>query len=306
MSLVFFGSPEFAVPSLKSLLDAGEQIAAVVTQTDKPAGRSGEPAPPPVKKFALEHGLKVLQPTSMKDEVFLGELEAMKPEFIVVVAYGKILSQRVLDSPSIAPVNLHASLLPRYRGASPMAWAVIDGETETGLTTMLITMGLDEGDILLQEKHEILPDDTTESLANRMSESGGPLLVKTLRGLRDGTIKPVPQEGESNYVPMLKKEDGRIDWSRPARELCNFVRGMHPWPGAFTYLDGTRIKLIRARCVPGHGEPGTIVKVARDFFEVGTGDGLLEVLELQPEGKRAMFARAFMMGRRLTEGTKFE
>jgi len=306
MSVVFFGSPEFAVPSLKSLLDSGEQIAAVVTQTDKPVGRSGEPVPPPVKEFALQHGLKVLQPASMKDEAFLSELEAIKPEFIVVVAYGRILTQRVLDAPTIAPVNLHASLLPRYRGSSPMPWAVINGEAETGLTTMIISIGLDEGDILLQEKHEILPDDTTESLAERMSKAGGPLLVKTLKGLREGTLKPIPQAGESNYVPMLRKDDGRIDWSRPARELYNFIRGMHPWPGAFTFLDGTRIKILRAKRVPGSGEPGVIVKVARDFFEVGTGDGLIEVCELQPEGKKPMFARAFMMGRNLAEGMKLE
>jgi methionyl-tRNA formyltransferase len=302
MSVVFFGSPAFAVPSLKSLIEAGEEVAAVVTQTDKPVGRSGEPAPPAVKEFALERGLRVMQPESMNDEAFLSELEAIKPEFIVVVAYGRILSNRVLEAPTVAPVNLHASLLPKYRGASPIAWAVINGEAETGLTTMLITQGLDEGDILIQERHEITPDDTTETLSRRLSEAGGPLLVKTLKGLRDGSIKPVPQEGESSYYSMLKKEDGRVDWSRPARELRNFVRGMYPWPGAFTFLGGERIKLLDVRANPGAGEPGVIKSVDRDSFSVGTGDGLLEVLELQPEGKRPMYVRSYLLGRRLEAG----
>jgi len=303
MSIVFFGSPRFAVPSLKSLLEAGERIEAVVTQTDKPVGRHREPQAPPVKEFALGRGLKVLQPRSMKDEAFLSELESIRPEFIVVVAYGRILTPRVLRAPSAAPVNLHASLLPRYRGASPIAWAVINGEKETGLTTMLMTEGLDEGDILLQERHEIREDDTAESLAARLSLAGGPLLVKTLRGLRDGSIKPRPQEGEATYAPLLRKDDGRVDWSRPARELYNFVRGMHPWPGAFASIGGQRIKLLKVRALGGEGEPGRVEAVSKESFEVGTGEGRLAVLELQPEGKNAMTARAFLLGRRFAEGT---
>ncbi len=302
MSVVFFGSPSFAVPSLESLIDAGEEIVAVVTQTDKPAGRSREPQPPPVKVRAIERGLRVLQPRSMKDEDFLRELESIRPEFIVVVAYGRILTPRVLNAPSIAPVNLHASLLPRYRGASPIAWAVISGEKTTGLTTMIITEGLDEGDILLQETHEILEEDTAGSLADRLSVAGGPLLVKTLRGLRDGSVKPRPQAGQADYAPLLKKDDGRMDWSRPARDLYNFVRGMHPWPGAFSYLDGARVKLLKVRAADGSGEPGKVVSVTSDYFVVGAGKGLLEVLELQPEGKRPMSARAFLQGRELKAG----
>lgn len=302
MSVVFFGSPRFAVPSLESLIDAGEEIVSVVTQTDKPAGRSGEPQPPPVKVRAIERGLRVLQPRSMKDEDFLRELESIRPEFIVVVAYGRILTPRVLNAPSIAPVNLHASLLPRYRGASPMAWAVMNGEKTTGLTTMIITEGLDEGDILLQETHEIREEDTAGSLAERLSLAGGPLLVKTLRGLRDGSVKPRAQTGQADYAPLLKKDDGRVDWSRPARDLYNFVRGMHPWPGAFSYLDGTRVKLLKVRVAEGSGEPGKVVSVFSDYFAVGAGKGLLEVLELQPEGKRQMTAKAFLQGRELKEG----
>jgi methionyl-tRNA formyltransferase len=306
MSVVFFGSPQFAVPSLKSLLEAGEKIEAVVTQTDKPAGRSRKPTPPPVKEFALERGLRVMQPASMKDETFLSELESIRPEFIVVVAYGRILTQRVLDAPSTAPVNLHASLLPKYRGASPIAWAVINGDRETGLTTMVMTPGLDEGDILLQERHEIRDDDSAESLALRLSEAGGPLLVKTLKGLRDGSVKPAPQEGEATYASILKKDDGRVDWSKPAPELYNFVRGMHPWPGAFTHIQGVRVKLLKVRATPGVGEPGRIMSTNRDSFEVGAGSGKLEVIELQPEGKKPMSAGAFIKGRRLGEGATFD
>jgi methionyl-tRNA formyltransferase len=169
---------------------------------------------------------------------------------------------------------------------------------------MMITLGLDEGDILLQERHEIRPDDTTESLALRLSEAGGPLLVRTLKGLREGSVKPVPQGGEATYVSILKKEDGRVDWSKPATELYNFVRGMHPWPGAFTYIDGTRVKLLRVRANPGEGEPGVVKKVTRDSFTVGAGDGTIEILELQPEGKGPMYARSFMLGRRLEKGTR--
>ena len=302
MSVVFFGSPRFAVPSLKGLIEAGEKIQAVVTQTDKPVGRSQKPKPPAVKEFALDAGLKVLQPASMKDELFMSEIETIKPEFIVVVAYGRILPSRVLKAPSVAPVNLHASLLPRYRGASPIAWAVINGDAETGLTTMVMTEGLDEGDILLQERHEILEDDTAESLALRLSEAGGALLVRTLKGLREGSIKPVPQGRQTSYVPMLRKDDGRVDWSKPAREIYNFVRGMYPWPGAFTYMEGARVKILKAKAVAGGGARGRVLKVGRESFYVGTGDGVIEVLELQPVGKKPMSAKAFLQGRKLREG----
>ena len=304
MAIVFFGSPEFAVPSLVALLEAGEDVAAVVTQTDKPRGR-GRTAPQPsaVKKFAQGEGIRVLQPRSMKDEAFISELNAISPEFIVVVAYGRVLTQAVLDAPTVAPVNLHASLLPAYRGSSPINWAIINGEQDTGITTMTISLGLDEGDILLQERHKILSDDTALSLALRLSVAGGPLLVRTLSGMRDGTVKPVPQEGQSNYIPMLKKDDGHVDWSRSALHLDFFVRGMHPWPGAFCYIEDTRIRLLRVKATPGNAAPGTITSVRRDSFAVGTGEGLIEVLELQPEGKRPMSARDFLAGRKILKGT---
>jgi methionyl-tRNA formyltransferase len=289
MSIVFFGTPRLAVPSLEYLIKEGEHVRAVVTQKDKRRARRGEPVPSRVKERALRHGIPVLEPASMKDEGFLRELRGLEPEFIVVVAYGKILSQAVLDAPTVAPINLHASLLPRYRGASPIAWAIINGERETGLTTMFITRELDTGDIVLQERVKIREDDTTESLSLRMAESGGP---------------GIPQEGESNYAPLLRKEDGHMPWSKPAGKLYNFIRGMHPWPGAFTFLEGLRLRILRARVSEGEGEPGVIQHVSKESFSVGSGEGILEIRELQPEGKRAMSAAQFLSGHAVKEGMR--
>jgi methionyl-tRNA formyltransferase len=304
MSIVFFGTPRLAVPSLEYLIQAGEHVRAVVTQKDKRRTRRGEAVPSPVKESALRQGITVLEPTSMKDEDFLRELRALEPEFIVVVAYGKILSQSVLDAPSVAPINLHASLLPRYRGASPIAWAIINGERETGLTTMFITRELDTGDMVFRERMEIREDDTTESLSLRMAQRGGPLLKKTIDGLRDGTLRGIPQEGESTYAPLLTKEDGHMPWSKPSGKLYNFVRGMHPWPGAFTFLDGLRLRILGARASEGEGEPGVIQHVSKESFSVGCGEGILEIRELQPEGKRAMSAAQFLSGHDVKEGMR--
>jgi methionyl-tRNA formyltransferase len=302
MSIVFFGTPLFSVPSLEALMESGEEVSAVVTRPDKRRGRGGRISPSPVKEAALKRGLRVLQPKSMKDEAFIGELRAIGPEFIVVVAYGRILTQQVLDVPSLGPINLHASLLPKYRGASPIAWAIINGEEETGLTTMFITLELDEGDTILQEKHRIYEDDTTESLGRRLSLDGGPILLRTLKGLRDGSLKGVPQTGEPSHAPLLRKEDGRVDWSKSAREVYNFVRGMHPWPGAFCFIGGERVKLLRAGCIEGEGEPGRILSFAGDGIRVGSGSGVVYIYELQPEGKGPMPARAFVQGRKIKKG----
>jgi methionyl-tRNA formyltransferase len=272
MSVVFFGTPRFSVPSLVSLVDAGEDVRAVVTRPDRRRGRGGRPEPSAV------------------------------PEFFVVVAFGKILPPEVLGIPEKGTINLHASLLPKYRGASPIAWAIVSGERETGLCTMMMNEGLDEGDVLLVERFDIKEDDTTESLSHRLSLAGGPLMLRTLRGLRDGALRGAPQQGEPSYAPVLKKEDGRIDWSRPALEIYNFVRGMHPWPGAFSYINGERTRLMRVRPLEGGGRPGVVRDVLRDSFTVGAGEGLVEVLEIQPQGKRPMRAGEYLKGRRLRGG----
>lgn len=302
MSIVFFGTPLFAVPSLKALLEAGERISAVVTKRDMPKGRGKNISPPPVKEAALLNGLRVIQPLSMKEEGFLSELSSLKPEFIAVVAYGKILTPEILSMPSIAPVNLHASLLPSLRGASPIAWAIINGETETGVTTMIISEGLDEGDILLSEKCAISDNDTAESLSRRLSEIGAELLVKTIRGMRDGSIRPVPQAGTPTYAPRLKRQDGLVDWRKSAKELSRFLRGLCPWPGAFFFVKKERIILLKARPVEGTGTPGRIEKADEAGLVIGTSDGLLSVLEVQPEGKKPMGAGSFLAGRSLKKG----
>jgi methionyl-tRNA formyltransferase len=306
MAIVFFGTPRFAVPSLRALMEAGEDIAAVVTRPDAARDRTKKPIPSHIKETALTYGLKVLEPRSMIDPAFIDELKRIDPEFLVVVAYGRILTREILSIPKIAPVNVHGSLLPKYRGASPINWAIINGERETGVTTMVITYELDSGDILLQEKTPISEEDTAESLGRRLSETGAKLLVKTLKGMREGTVKPRHQEGEPTFAPPLTKEFGHIDWQKSARELFNFVRGVYPWPGAYSFLNRERVKLIKAKPIEGEGRPGVIEKAEGDYLVVGTGEGLLSIIELQPEGKTVMPARAFMQGRDIKKGDRFE
>ncbi len=302
MGIVFFGTPAFAVPSLEALLKAGEDVKLVVTQADKPKGRGHVLSPPPVKETALKSGLRVIQPPKLKDPGFLGELKSLRPEFLAVVAYGRLLPPEVLRAPSSAPVNLHASLLPKYRGAAPIPWAIIKGEKETGVATMLMTEGLDEGDILLEERVAVTDEDTAGTLSERLSQIGAGLLVRTLKGLREGSIEPRPQTGEPTYAPPLKKGDGKVNWSKSAVELSDFVRGMHPWPGAYCVLAGESVTLLKTRPVSGKGAPGRIHAVEKDSIQIGTGYGLLSVELLKPAGKKAMPAGAFLQGRKLKEG----
>lgn len=306
MRIVFFGTPLFAVPSLNALIQAGEEIAAVVTQPDKKKGRGHLLSQSPVKELAISKGIRILQPASMKDTDFLNKLSLIKPELIVVVAYGKILSESILNLPAHGCINVHASLLPKYRGAAPISWAIINGEEITGITTMLMDQGLDTGDILLQEEIKISDEDTTETLSRKLSELGASLLLKTIKGIKDGSVKPKHQSGEATYAPVIKKEDGRIIWSKTAIELFNFVRGMYPWPGAYCHLNKERIKLIKVKALDGSGKSGRIEKVQKDEFVVGTGKGLLSIIELQPEGKKIMSAEAFLQGRNIREGTYFD
>ncbi len=300
MAIVFFGTPLFAVPCLKALHESGEDIRAVVTRKDAPAGRAKKILPPPVKELALSYGLNVIQPGRL-DEAFAEAIEKTASEFLVVAAYGRILPGRVLSIPSIAPVNVHASLLPKWRGASPIARAIINGDSVTGITTMLMDEGLDTGAILLQEKTEIRHGDDAQSLSERLAEIGAMLLVKTLKGMREGLITPRRQEGQASYAPPLKKEDGLADWSRPAKALYDFVRGMYPWPGAYFFLNGERVRIIKAAVAEGHGSPGVVEK-ARGALLVGTGEGLLSLVQVQPEGKKPMSAAAFLQGRKIREG----
>jgi methionyl-tRNA formyltransferase len=305
MRIVFFGTPLFALPSLTAIIQSEEEIIAVVSQPDKRKGRNRISSPPPVKKLALERGIKILQPLNIKEPLFLDELSNLIPEIIVVVAYGKILPTQILKLPSHGCINVHASLLPKYRGAAPIQWAIINGEKKTGITTMLMDEGLDTGNILLQEETEISDDDNTETLSKRLAGIGALVLMKTIQGLKNGSIQPTPQVGSPSYAPSFKKNDGRITWSKTAVEIFNFIRGMYPWPCAYCYLNKERIKITAARVLEGSGLPGRIEKVGEEFI-VGTGDGLILIIELQPEGKKLMSAKAFLQGRRFTKGTFFD
>lgn len=305
MRIIFFGTPAFAIPSLVALLQSEEEVIAVVTQPDKKKGRGRVSSPSPVKELAIDRGIKILQPVNIKNPLFLNGLSKIMPEIIVVVAYGKILPAQILRLPSHGCINVHASLLPKYRGAAPIQWAIINGEKKTGITTMLMDEGLDTGNILLQEETEISSDDNAETLGNKLAEIGASLLIRTIKGIRSGYIKPIPQKGTPSYAPPLKKEDGRLNWSKTATEIFNFVRGMYPWPCAYCYLNKERIKITRVKMLEGSGIPRRVEKTSEELI-VGTGEGLISIIELQPEGKIPMSAKAFLQGRRLKEGAFFD
>jgi methionyl-tRNA formyltransferase len=255
-----------------------------------------------VKELAVARGLTVMQPSGIRNEEFYRTLRDIAPELIIVVAYGKILPAEILSIPRRGCVNVHGSLLPKYRGAGPIQWALLNGEKVTGVTTMLMDTGMDTGDMLIKEELPIQGDDTTETLAAKLSELGAKTLIETIRGMREGTVRPVAQPGAATYAPPLKKEDGRINWNKSAEELFNFVRGMYPWPSAFCYLNSEMIKVVKAKPVEGSGVPGRIEKASRGELVVGAGKGLLKIEILQPEGKKVMPAEAFIAGRRLKEG----
>lgn len=299
--IVFFGTPEFAVPTLKSLIDIGEKVLLVVTQPDKPKGRGKLFQPSDIKKVALEYNLPLAQPEKIKDEEFINLLRKLNAEFIIVVAYGKILPKAILEAPEKGCINLHASLLPKYRGAAPIQWAIIKGEKLTGITTMLIDEGLDTGPILLQKEVPIEDEDNAQTLSERLSKIGADLIIETLIKFRQRKIEPKVQTGEASYAPQLKKEDGRINWNSTAREIFNLIRGTYPWPCAFCFFKNERIKVIKSEILNGRAEPGLIIKAKNELI-VGTGQGLLKLLFIQPEGKKIMTAREFISGRKINEG----
>ena len=300
--VIFMGTPEFAVPCLAALHETCEVIG-VITQPDKPRGRGQKLMPPPVKAWAEAHDLPVWQPAKIKTEEFTAQLEAMKPDLMVVVAFGQILSQRILDIPAYGCINVHASLLPRYRGAAPMQWCVINGEEKTGVTTMFMDAGLDTGDMLLTRELAIGPDMTLEEVHDGLMAMGSQVLIETLERLSDGTLQRIPQTGESNYAPMLTKETGHIDWTKPAADVHNLVRGLNSWPGAYTALDGAKYKIWRTHRTgePATAEAGTIVKAdKKDGLLVAAGDELLGILELQAPGKKKMRATDYLNGHGIT------
>jgi len=307
LNLVFCGTPQFAVPSLTKLADAGFNVRLVVTQPDRPRGRGMELAVSPVKQRALELRLPVAQPEKIKNnEEFESQLSTFKPDAIIVVGYGRIIPQWMLDLPPLGNLNLHASLLPKYRGAAPIQWAIARGETVTGVTTMRIDAGLDTGDILLQQEVRIGPDETSETLSPPLSDIGADLMVVTLQGLQAGTVKVTPQDNsQSTLAPILKKEDGRIDFHRSAQEIYNRLRGFQPWPGAFTAFRGKGLQIRAAKPVDKRLSTATLNIDGGQLF-VGTGsETALELLEVQPEGKKRMTASDFISGYRPQTGEKF-
>ena len=305
MRLVYFGTPEFAVLPLQTLLGAGHEVLAVVTQPDRQSGRGRQLRSCPVKREAQKARLRILQPGKVREPEFIESLRALHPSAIVVAAYGQILPAAIIHLPELGCVNIHASLLPAYRGAAPINWAIINGEQKTGITTMLMDEGMDTGPVLLQKETEISAEDTAGSLSLRLSRIGADLLITTLKELQSGEVKPVPQSGIVSYAPLLKKDDGRITWSKPAEELCRFINGMNPWPGAYSILENERVKIIKAVPLEGNAEAGAIERAGKEDLIVGTGTGRLSILEIQPSGKAVMSVKAYLQGRRLKEGMRF-
>src|ERR1700733_6960463 len=307
MSLVFCGTPQFAVPTLEALVAGGHSVPLVVTQPDRPRGRGMELAASPVKDAAIRLGIPVVQPAAIKNNAeFRAQLEALHPDAIIVVGYGRIIPQWMIDLPQHGNLNLHASLLPKYRGAAPIQWAIANGESITGVTTMRIDAGLDTGDILMQSEMAILPDDTAETLAPKLASAGAELMIETLRGLESRIVKPSPQDhSRATLAPILKKEDGRMDFSRSAYELFNRIRGFRPWPGAFTTFKGKNMQVQRAEPVQNADRllPGSIAVGAR--LLVGCGqETALNLIEVQLDGKRRMSAQEFINGYRPKPGDR--
>jgi methionyl-tRNA formyltransferase len=304
LRIIFMGTPDFACPTLKTLIDRGEQVVAVVTQPDRPKGRGQQTLPPPVKLLAQEHDIPVLQPVKVRLPESIEEIRALNPDLIVVVAFGQILPKALLEIPKHGCINVHASLLPRYRGAAPLNWCIINGETETGVTTMMMDVGLDTGDMLLKKATPIDPDEDTRTLHDRLSQIGAELLGETLDALAAGRLVPEKQdEALTCYASMLKKEDGMVDWSKDASVIKNLVRGMTPWPGAYSYLDDKLLKIYRVQAASGSGEAGEVIGAGRDGIEVGCGAGSIIINELQLEGKKRLSAAEFLAGCKLEPGT---
>ena len=307
MNIVFMGTPEFAVPSLKAMAEAGHEICGVFTQPDKPRNRGMKLQPSPVKECALALGLRVFQPAKMRDGEAMGILQELNPDLIAVAAYGKILPTDILNLPRLGCVNVHSSLLPRYRGAAPINWAILNGEDETGVTIQYMAEGVDEGDVLAQAKTPIDLNENAAQLYGRLAQMGAGLLVETVKELEAGAAKGVPQDhSRASHAPMLSREQSPMDWGRTARQLHDQVRGLYPWPAATAELGGVRCKILRTALSDGTTDqaPGAVLQADKKGLRVACGGGgVLEIMELQPDGKKAMAAPAFLLGRPIPAGT---
>ncbi len=301
MKVLYMGTPDFAATVLEGLHRAGHEIVGVISQPDKPKNRGMHLEPTPVKKCAETLGLPVFQPETLKNGAILPYLEEKKPACIVVVAYGKKLPEYVLTFPEYGCINMHASLLPKYRGAAPIQWSILNGEKETGVTSMYMAEGIDTGDMILKSTVEITEEDTAETLHDKLAESAAELAVETLSQIAAGTAPREKQdEDTASYAPMLHKELGNIEWNKPSREILDKIRGLFPWPGAYSYKEGQLLKIIKAVKAEGSGAPGEVI-VSRGKLVVATGDGAIEILELQLAGKKKMAASALLAGNPIAE-----
>jgi len=307
--IIFMGTPEFAVPALKALHKNDQDIALVVTQPDRPKGRGRKLTPSPVKETAINLGYSVIQPASVRTDEFMSCIKKYTPDFIVVIAFGHIIPKNILTIPKIATINVHASLLPKYRGPAPIQWAIINEEKETGVTTMLMDEGLDTGDILLSSKLKIGSDETSGTLHGRLADLGANLLIQTLNAYETGDIHPIPQDHtQATYAPILKKNDGRMNWKLPAESLEAFIRGMTPWPGAFSFHEKKRLKFFKAKAIVMNTEasPGTVIKSFPDELWISTGKGVLSIMELQGESGKRLLIKDFLRGYKLPPGTHLQ
>ena len=300
------GTPEFAVPSLQALHESRHEVVLVVTQPDRPRGRGRKIMPSPVKESTIRYGYDLSQPDSVKSDAFHDVIAGFRPDLLVVVAFGRVLPGHLLDFPPFKAINVHASLLPKYRGPAPIQWAIINGEKETGVTTMLMDKGLDTGNILLQQAIPISPEDTAMTLHDKLATEGACLLLETLEKLTTGTLTPTAQDpAKASYVPMLKKKDGHINWEQPAENIANFIRGINPWPGAFTFCGDTRLKIYKSKCLDKetHATPGTVLMSFPDEILVATGKGTLLIEELQGASGKCLLTKEYLCGCSMEAGT---
>lgn len=304
-SIVFMGTPDFSVPTLEAVNNAGYPVSMVVTQPDKPKGRGRKLTPPPVKLAAAQLGLYIEQPTTLRTKKFINQVAALQPAFIVVVAMGHILTPELMAKARYGAINLHASLLPKYRGPAPIQWAIMNREPETGVTTMKMDRGVDTGDILLQARTPILPDDTSATVHDRLSSIGADLMVDTLDGILAGAISAIPQDNtKASYAPALTKQDGQIDWRKPATDIEAFIRAMTPWPGAWFFCGGKRYRVFKARVVNIDCQvtPGTIMQGFADELRIATAKGALSILEIQEASGKRLPIKKFLCGCRFEPG----
>lgn len=304
MRIVFMGTPEFAVPSLKALCENGYEVVGVFTQPDRPKGRGNKLAASPVKEYAVSQNIPVYQPQRIRRDG-VEDLKALAPDLCVTAAFGQILSQEILDIPPMGNINVHASLLPRHRGSAPINWAILQGDRQAGVTTMMMDKGIDTGDMLLKSATDILPGETAGELTLRMSRMGAELLLETLRQLENGTLVRIPQdEAAMTYDPMLDKAMGVIDWTLTARDIVNRIHGLNPWPGCSTAIQGGRLKLLRAQAAEGAGQPGEIIAAdAKTGLTIACGEGAVNILQLQAPGGKPMNARDYLRGHPMAVGT---